>query len=37
VDRLREMGRFADVKQKLDAGGQGAEMTFSVTFTYVPR
>ena len=37
VDRLRAMGQFADVKQKLDAGGRGAEMTFSVTFTYVPR
>jgi hypothetical protein len=37
VDKLRAMGRFADVKPKLEGRGSGAEMTFSVTFTYVPR
>jgi len=36
IDRLNASGRFADLKRKLDARGTGPEVSFSVTFTYIP-
>jgi hypothetical protein len=37
LDKFAASGRFADVKRKLEGRGTNGEVTFSVTFTYVPR
>jgi hypothetical protein len=36
MDKLNAGGRFTELKRKLDAKGTGPEVSFSVTFTYVP-
>jgi hypothetical protein len=37
MDKLNSGGRFAELKRKLDARGNGTEVSFSVTFRYAPK
>jgi hypothetical protein len=37
MDQFAASGRFIDLKCKIEGRGSGSEITFSVTFTYVPR
>ena len=37
VDKLGASGRFAGLKPKIEGRGTGTEITYSITFIYIPR